>query len=142
MCGINCINWLNNSKLLREKNSTDYYGKRICDSLTDERRSCIEINTMMIEFRCQQRCQPNCQQVHYDFEVIKYVQIHRMSQPWNVLSLRFVHRDGPDMVIIHRPTMKWIELVSSFGGLSGMWLGISFVLILDHLVKAISLMNI
>lgn len=139
-CGLNCINWLNNSRLIRESDSRNYYAQKICDisGFGSEERSCVRSQTMSLEFKCADRCRADCQEVFYDFEVIKHFQIHRRTLPYDVLSLRFVHRDGPDMIISHRPTMKWIELVCSFGGLSGMWLGVSFVLIIDHLVVFIA----
>jgi len=55
-------------------------------------------------------------------------------------SLYLEHNDDttfPDQLLSYRPLMSWIELVSNFGGLLGMWLGFSALFIVEYVMKLI-----
>ena len=41
----------------------------------------------------------------------------------------------PDMVVTHFPSITFIQFVCNFGGLLGMWLGLSVAVIFDHVIK-------
>ena len=43
------------------------------------------------------------------------------------------HNQLPDVLVRHMPEMSFISFVSNFGGLLGMWLGLSVLIIFDNI---------
>lgn len=73
---------------------------------------------------CESQCPRNCFESHYDYEIQTRKGDHfRMNH--NEFSINLEHNRFPDQVIEHKPIMDWITLVSNWGGLLGMWMGLS-----------------
>ena len=64
-----------------------------------------------------------------------FVKEEFLKAPDSQFGVKIVHDQRPDQIIEHRPAMTWLELVSSCGGLLGMWLGLSFAFILEHMYQ-------
>jgi hypothetical protein len=132
--GINCINPDFNYRLLREFNIKELRDYPICDNLSYISFNKSVWNQIMMNQRrphpiCEISCPKNCYEVHYDFEVIR----KHSDTPPDQYGIMIMHNQHPDQTIEHRPIMTWIEMISSFGGILGMWLGLSFALILENI---------
>ena len=129
-CDIKCVSPWNNYKPIRENNVHDYYDYPICDTdkFNQTMIDCVGWKQAKLEPKCEDQCLKNCYEIHYDFEVRKQI----LKKPWDVYGIKLIHDQHPDQIIEHRPAMTWLELVSSCGGLLGMWLGISFAFVFEH----------
>ena len=88
-----------------------------------------------IYLNCMEKCHKECQFRYYPFTLNKYMD----SKNWMNLSIDIVHSQMPDLQISHIPKMPLMTFICNFGGLLGMWLGVSFVTILAHLWPIISM---
>ena len=77
--------------------------------------------------QCEERCRPDCSFNYYIRE--------KTTQPYfanfgidiwnNFVKIQISHSQMPDVVIRHLPEMTLMSLICDFGGLLGMWLGLS-----------------
>jgi len=92
------------------------------------------------EYICESLCPPNCEESYYGFDVYighDATVASTWSKPKHQFSIIIRHDSVLDQIVEHRPILSWIELVSNFGGLLGMWLGLSVVFIFDSILKYI-----
>ena len=137
---INCLFTKNNYKLIRRENLFKLSGYQLCNYfLFNEtfvnhlvRKQFIEENT------CKKSCLRNCDDTFYDFtvEAIKGDE-HSWVNRSDEFGLTLEHNRFPDQIINHMPIMRWIDFMSSFGGLLGMWLGLSVVFVLEAALNLI-----
>ena len=85
---------------------------------------------------CEKICKKECHSSYYimnhhiideitnDHDMFKKVFGRKLK--W-AISFELVHNKYPDILITHLPEMPLIELICNFGGLLGMWLGISIL---------------
>ena len=77
---------------------------------------------------CNKKCRPDCKFKYYLWETKE-----RVKGPTDdsvFLTLR--HSRIPDVIIRYSPQLSFISFVCNFGGLIGMWLGLSILAIFSH----------
>ena len=79
---------------------------------------------------CEDRCHQDCYFTYYSFTVSKFVDINMYD-----IYLRFKHNEMPDMTIRHIAEMPLLTFICNFGGILGMWLGVSCVGMLEDIWK-------
>ena len=100
----------------------------------------IEQNDENAQLRssCLATCKKDCEYRSYDVKT-KMIWPLRIDNP-NRLEIYIGQNNMPDILIISIPEITFISFVCNFGGLIGMWLGISILVIFDDVCKAISLL--
>ena len=83
---------------------------------------------------CHQTCLNECEYRYYQYEIERGKKRFLDSDPPIV---KVKHSHLPDMQIKHIPQMTFISFVCNFGGLLGMWLGLSFLTIADEIVSLV-----
>ena len=87
---------------------------------------------------CYHNCRPDCVYNYYSFEIKNTknqdnFQSHKLD--YRILTIQLNHGGLPDVVIKYIPQTTFLSLVCNFGGLLGMWLGLSMLNVLDSLVS-------
>lgn len=94
---------------------------------------------LVVEFEreCQNRCPKTCVNHVYNFDVIadRHEWPQAMKEPFPTARISIKHNQLPDQTTKHTPAMSFIQFISGFGGLLGMWLGLSAVAVLDYAIK-------
>lgn len=80
---------------------------------------------------CQKQCKLNCQ---YKYYPAKYNRILDYDEDQALVILE--HNHLPDVLVQYIPETSLISFVCNFGGLLGMWLGLSFLNILNYIRKS------
>lgn len=93
-----------------------------------------EYNHVLLNDLCENECKNDCDQEFYDFEIRNKEANHYYS--WSsLIDIKVMHRNSPDMMIEHLPKMTLIDFMSSFGGLMGIWLGLSVIAFYDFIIN-------
>ena len=71
---------------------------------------------------CYGQCNRECHITYYSYTIIKLKEIDMYQ-----INFEFKHNQMPDLSIRHIPEMSILTLICNFGGILGMWLGVSFV---------------
>ena len=79
---------------------------------------------------CEDQCHKDCFFTYYSFTISKFVEINMYD-----IYLEFKHNEMPDMMIRYIAQMPLLTFICNFGGILGMWLGVSFVGILENIWK-------
>ncbi len=83
---------------------------------------------------CEEKFHNECYKQFFDFDVKKKTKLP--FSPWDKRTLVYItHNHLPDQVIEHLPEMTFISFVANFGGLLGIWLGLSAIAIFDFIIK-------
>ena len=82
------------------------------------------INLAIME-NCQKICKVECNFIYYPLE------IERNDEPEEENHIWIHHSEYPDIYVEHIPEMNMIHFLCDFGGLLGMWLGLSLFGILN-----------
>ena len=77
---------------------------------------------------CEDQCHKECHFTYYSFTITKYIEIDLYHA-----HLRFRHNEMPDITIRYIPEMPLLTFICNFGGILGMWLGLSFYTIFEHI---------
>ena len=77
---------------------------------------------------CSKQCPNECDITYYPSSLNN---IRQLNDSTNLIFIQ--HNEMPDIIIVHIPEMNWISFVCNFGGLLGMWLGVSFLSIIDRI---------
>ena len=91
---------------------------------------CLFYSMGQIENQCIDRCRPDCVKRYY-FTDIRSSRENKKG----LMRLTIVHDQYPDQVTEHLPEMTFISFASNFGGLLGMWLGLSALALLKYILK-------
>ena len=134
-CSLNCINDQDNVLLYRE-GIEKYKNYPICNSHQDKsfdesKKECLILSQAKAELICEPKCPKNCREIHYEFDVSLKQQFSTTEET----GVRIIHSINPDQIIEHRPLMTSMHVLSNFGSLMGMWLGLSIFYVLNHLIK-------
>ena len=78
--------------------------------------------------QCTNNCKEDCKFKYYisDKKVIK-------AFDWAISSIFIRHNGMPDIFVRHIPEITFLSFISNFGGLLGMWLGLSMFTILKSI---------
>ena len=90
---------------------------------------CIKTTQTEANTICMNKCKPDCTYTYYLFNKDD---VHEVVPP-NTIRIFVKHNSMPDILIKHLPQTTFLSLVCNFGGLLGMWLGLSFFTILNKL---------
>ena len=85
---------------------------------------------------CLKSCREDCRFTSYD----KVKTIAMDENNTDTVGVFIMHNNMPDILIKSIPEITFISFVCNFGGLMGMWLGISILVIFDDVCKAIGLL--
>ena len=80
---------------------------------------------------CSKVCPNECDFTYYSTTLNN---VRPVDGSNNIIFIQ--HNEMPDILIVHIPDIGFISFVCNFGGLLGMWLGVSFLSIID-LIKSL-----
>ena len=81
-----------------------------------------------IKVACYQECQIDCSSTYYNLESTWLRELNDTEQ----IELHIEHNNQPDIAIKYIPKITFLSLVCNFGGLLGMWLGVSILFIIEE----------
>ena len=81
---------------------------------------------------CEDKCHKECHFTYYSFTISKFTEINM-----NQVNFIIKHNSLPDITIRYIPEMPLLTFICNFGGILGMWLGLSFYTIFQHIWRII-----
>ena len=117
-----CIN--NSYKYLIRKDHSNWMNRVNCSG-------CYGLIQSDIDY-CENYCPVDCLQIMYDLEIS--VQSRGFTSK-SLALIELIHNRLLDQIVEHVPEMNFIEFVSNFGGLLGMWCGFSIIFIGEYFIK-------
>ena len=102
--------------------------------ITTQKGSRISNLTKVYGPICNRECLDECQLKYYQYDIERKPKGVRDFYP-PIIEIR--HSNLPDIIIKHIPQTTLISFVCSFGGLLGMWLGLSFITISREAINLI-----
>ena len=101
-----------------------------------KRYRCHNFGFSRINSQCQDRCLSECTNRHYNYEIKKESPNISQESVWKkVIYVRIAHNHLPDQTNEHIPETTFVTFASNFGGLLGMWLGLSAIALFEHFVN-------
>lgn len=94
--------------------------------------SCFERNLNRVNRECQVTCQVECDNRFYNYNVKTNNKLEN-AKLFTLLTIE--HNQLPDQITEHMEEMSLIQFIASFGGLTGMWLGLSVVVIPQYFLR-------
>ena len=85
-----------------------------------------------IKLDCEKMCKIECNFKYYRMEIVRIENIFQK----NVIDIR--HNEYPDIFVKHIPETTLIDFVCNFGGLLGIWLGLSFFSVVNNIFEIIT----
>ena len=92
-----------------------------------------------VQLKCQLQCKGECYQAQYLYET-KFISNKLVQPSYNrdkPVRINLIRNGLPDVSIDYMPEMTFISLVCNFGGLVGMWCGISVLACMKNMVAFI-----
>ena len=80
------------------------------------------------KFKCQKGCKKDCSFKYYSY---KFDPTYKNEN--NQDKFMILHNSKPDIEVIFLPKIIFLSIICNFGGLLGMWLGLSFIDIIDYI---------
>ena len=144
---VNCV--LKVGSLLRKDVYSKYPSAKYCENLKyetlyDKYNSFLYGNysgykarySLKHELFSNNKCLKSCEEWIYLYELKEKSEM--TFSPWDVNTFVRIKRDHLlDQHIEHLPEMSFIEFICGFGGLLGMWLGLSALAILHFILQLI-----
>ena len=99
--------------------------------------NCLEegpIRTKLWSF-CLNSCLNDCEFRYYTFTLKENLSF---GNDQDSVEVSIDHNNLPDILVKSIPEMTFMSFVCNFGGLLGMWLGISILLVFEEICKTIS----
>ena len=87
-----------------------------------------------ISTKCEIKCQPECYNRFYNYDLKSQIPSTTTDQE---ITVKIVDNQMPDQIVENIPEMSFITFVCDFGGLLGMWLGLSAMALLHYFIKLI-----
>ena len=86
---------------------------------------------------CERQCEQDCDEYYYSYDVKSMGnKLYKIKQGfYHAFDIAIQHNRLPDVLVRHMPEMTFIAFVSNFGGLLGMWLGMSALIIFDNILS-------
>ena len=78
--------------------------------------------------QCTEKCRPDYK---YKYYLLERIERPRVADWEKSLIITLTHSRVPDVSITHSPQISFISFICNFGGLLGMWLGLSILSIFD-----------
>ena len=116
------------SKLFKKFNKTEYIK-------TDRTDLVSEFST-----ECTQHCKQDCSFEYYIYDINPGGQISD-EEYFRNSEIYIYHKQIPNIYIKHLPETTFISFISNFGGLLGMWLGISVIVIFENIFNSLKRMK-
>ena len=91
-----------------------------------------------INFECHGQCRFDCRFKNFAFNVARTSKAKNPLMSW----IHIRHNGLPDINVRHLPETTFIAFVCSFGGLLGMWLGLSMVSVFEVVSKLFKRANV
>ena len=82
--------------------------------------------------KCSSECKNECDYKYYSFTQTKI-----MNNNDKITSIYIHHNDMPDIIVRYIPEINFTSFACNFGGLLGMWLGVSFLFICGQIKSLI-----
>ena len=117
----------------------DFYLNTEQSTAQDE---CIVNNQEKINHDCETQCLPECINRYYNFDIflkeILSSDTKDVKNEWNVETKLYIgHNQMPDQTTQHIEEMSFVSFAGTFGGLFGIWMGLSIFAILHYVLKII-----
>ena len=90
-----------------------------------------------VKLSCFKECPRDCRYKYYSMDVERFSSAEDPEQ----ISIYLEHDHMPDISIMHIPEITLLSLVCNLGGLIGMWLGISVMIVFEELYKILILVK-
>ena len=101
-----------------------------------KRYQCHRFGLSPLQSQCQVRCLSECTNRYYNYEIKKESPNLYKESVWKkVIFVRITHNHLPDQTNEHIPEMNFITFASNFGGLLGLWLGLSAMALFQFLLR-------
>ena len=131
-CLVNCLYHLNNGTFYNRHSIIEIDKNNIGDFILGE----IE----HVDDRCKKKCKIECESTYYRFDQVdrRGAQVFSAEDNSNILqsyargmnlTSHLRHSSTPDLVVHHFPEVNLLSLMCNFGGLLGMWTGLSILII-------------
>ena len=86
---------------------------------------------------CHNVCRKDCE---FNYFSINVEEVASANDKQDNIPLYFSHNNLPDIFIMYVPKIKFINLVCEFGGLLGMWVGYSLLVLMEDFNKIINVL--
>ncbi|CAG2115535.1 unnamed protein product, partial [Medioppia subpectinata] len=98
---------------------------------TVDRRACFRQHASRVNGECELKCPQECNNRYYNYNVKTSDKLPGHS-PWTKQThVRMAHNQLPDQITEHIPEISFVQFIGTFGGLVGMWVGLSAFAVLD-----------
>ena len=118
--------------LFRDVALVQAYNKTIETCLTNDKQKIFKIKLF-----CFDSCRKDCVITSYDFLARSSLQDKKYPDR---IDIFIEHNNMPDILIKSIPEITFISFVCNFGGLLGMWLGLSILVTFNEIFKAFVLL--
>ena len=103
------------------------------DKIVDNNLICLDKYNREVMAQCSNKCQLDCKFKYYIWNQLDKYDQHVGSYGRNrPLLITILHNRLPDVQVKYLPQNNLISIFCNFGGLLGMWLGLSFIAIFDN----------
>lgn len=137
------VEFLRAGMLFRLEHLDDFQDVNISIGANNPRKNSPSKDPMIDVYQeCYRSCKQNCKAIHYlyDISAIGVRSGPPPPSPPDQKETRIIlqHNRLPDLFVRHIPESTFISFISNFGGLLGMWLGVSVLFIFDNMFKLVA----
>jgi hypothetical protein len=120
--------------LLRKQLLKEYETEKFCNFEWINKTKCN--NNILSELRlyCRKDCQYDCDKQIINFNVKRSDKLSKSESNMKTI-IHISHSRLPDQKIEYLPEMSFVSFIANFGGLAGMWLGLSAIALYDFVFK-------
>ena len=119
-----CLSHGYNLWLTEQMSSSD---RKICKY--DDKVKCLYLAYSQFHSECRRECGIKCINRYY---TLTSKSAESTETTPNMTAIQITHNRLPDQITEHYPEMSFVQFVSNFGGLLGLWLGLSAVAVMQH----------